>query len=383
MPIYQKVNVRRAQTVTPRKLVRPARPKSRPAASKSARPVFRVRALVHLLKDYASFFLFAGAVIALMVLYNQFTSSALFQLRSVEVMSASPTVRAEVEQAVRQAVGAARLMDMDLEAIRQRVETLTRVREASVARVLPDKLVVDVREREPAVLIRRSNGSLAWLDEEAVEVGDFAMYASATQKVPPPAIGFAEGVLTSGARSENRDRIALYKQIEREFAAGETLWNKVDEIDLSSTKYVHVRLANSTINIALGNENYRQRFETAIQVLQAIEDYDQEQLSRFNVRDIEQVLANADRISYIYPAKNNSIVFNFSTPIAEKRSSAGTQPIASPAIAPLPKAVNAKARVAKAAARTPVARKAGRPKATTVAPRKSQSKQKQAPGKTR
>lgn len=328
MPTYQKTEPRRVQTVTPRKPARAARSHPRRSGGGgSAREGFSISLVFGFMRDYARLLLVAGAVVALVIGYHLFTGSEVFALKSIAVVEASPAVRAEVEQIVRRAVGQTRLMDVDLDGLRQKVEALTPVREASVARILPDKLFVAVSERQPAVLVRRSNGALVWLDEEAIEVGEFALHAGNAQKVPPPpATGFAEGALGAGAMNENRERLALYKQIEQELTGGESLWSKVDEIDLSSTKYVNVRLANSTINVALGSENFRQRFETAINVLKAVEAADVEQLSRYQVRDIEQVIANAERISFIYPAKNNSIVFNFSTPNSEKRASAGAPP---------------------------------------------------------
>ena len=384
MAIYHKRDVRRTQAVAPRKSARAPRSKPSSRANKGGGVQFRV--VLRFLKDYASFLLFAAAVASLVILYNVFTASEVFKVKGVEVIASTPTLRAEVEQAVRRGIGTAQLMDVDLEGIRQKVESLTRVREAGVARVLPDKIVVEVSERQPAVLVRRRNGALAWLDADAVEIGEFALHAGTTQKVPPPAIGFAEGALTPGMVIENHERLTLYRQIEQEFAAGDSLWNKVDEIDLSSTKYVNVRLANSTINVALGSENFRQRFETAIDVLKAVEEYDVERLGRYNVRDVEQVLANADRISYIYPAKNNGIVLNFSAPRSERSSGAGTQPRTGATAAASPKAEAKRTLPVKTVVKKDpqkADRKDDRERTVRSAPGRRPAGKKTGPGKTR
>lgn len=403
MSNYQKIEPRRTQAVAPRKVARPARTKPKGNKAKGAGEGFRLSVVFGFVKEYASFIIFVLAIGVLVVVYQLFTSSQVFALQGVLISPVSQPVRTEVEQTVRRAVGESRLMEVDLHVVRKKVEALARVREASVARVLPDKIFVEVIEREPAVLVRRGNGALVWLDEEAVEVGEFALPPGSTRKVPPPAVGFAEGALTAGAIAENRERVTLYQQIERELTAGESLWNKVDEIDLSSTRYVNVRLANSTINVALGSENFRSRFETAVGVLKAVEDYDVEQLSRYNVRDVEQVLANADNISFIYPAKNNGIVFNFSTPNSERRVTAGTQPKAAKAASeavvkaatPTPAVARVEAKTtspAKSAAQknakktnakqTDDKKKAVK-KASASAQGKSQAGKKQAPGKKR
>lgn len=66
------------------------------------------------------------------------------------------------------------LLDLDLGALRQRVEALPWVRVASVERALPDHLIVRVVEREPAVLLQRS-GRLSLIDTTGREIPGAAL----------------------------------------------------------------------------------------------------------------------------------------------------------------------------------------------------------------
>lgn len=344
------------------------------------------------------------ALFALVVAYYYFTSSSVFALKGIEVSEASQGVRVEVEQIVRKTVGQAKLLDVDLASIRQKVEGLPRVREATVARILPDKVHVQVVEREPAVLVRRNSGLLVWLDREAVEIGEFATKPGEAKKIPPTATGFAEGTLTAGALAENRERVAIYKKIEQEFTSEDSLWDMVDEIDLSSPKYVNLQLLNSPAHVVLGNDDFKTRFKIALQVLQAVKDRDAEQLSRLRVQDAERLIDNADRINFLDASKLGHIVFAFSSPKTENKPDAGTLKKVDTAKSSAPpaakvvtakvvtaKAEKKKAEVRKVAAKTETRKtaKAGLTKpgaakargALPAATSKGKSSNKQAPGK--
>jgi len=216
-------------------------------------------------------------------------------------------------------------MEVDLSSLRQKIEAIPRVRTASLARVLPDGIFVRVVERQPAVLVRRESEALVWLDEDAVEMGEFSEVKSSNSKsretpeIPPIAKGFAEGNRSQAALAEDRERIALYKQIEREFnEASSSLWGLIDQIDLTFIKDVNIRLAHPSVLIHVGSTDFRKRFERALQVLQAIKQGDSELPGRFRVQDIDRLIQNASNINFIDAARSERIVVNFATPGAQK-----------------------------------------------------------------
>jgi POTRA domain, FtsQ-type len=267
-----------------------------------------------------------GAILIALALlifgYNALASSKLFLLHRVTIADAEPAVQAEIEQMIRRIVGQTTMMDVDLATLRQKIEAMPRIRSATVGRVLPDGIFVRVVQRQPAVLVRRESEALMWLDEDAVEVGEFsdlkvtgASTSNSSAEVPPIAKGFAEGNRSQAAIAEDRERIALYKRIEQEFTEGPNpLWNLIDQIDLSFTKSVNMRLAHPPVLIHIGSTDFRKRFERALQVLQAVRQRDSEQLSRFRIQDIERLIQNADNISFIDAASGDRIVVNIATP---------------------------------------------------------------------
>src|SRR5262245_3116187 len=267
------------------------------------------------------------AIVLVIVGYNTLAGSQLFVLRRVTVSDAAPPLSAEIEQMIRRTVGQTKLMEIDLSSLRQKVEAMPRVRGASVARVLPDGIFVRVIERQPAILVRRESEALVWLDEDAVEMGEFSEVKSPNSaakpgdapEIPPIAKGFADGNRSQAAIADDRARIAIYKQIEHDFNEGPTpLWNLIDQIDLSFTKDVDIRLARPPVVIHVGSTDFRKRFERALQVLQAIKQGDSELPSRFRVADIVRLIENANNINFIDVAHAERIVVNFATPGARK-----------------------------------------------------------------
>jgi hypothetical protein len=310
----------RNQVVTPRSSRRLDRTRSRRRSSIDLGKIF---------KTAATFAKPAAGLVVLVFLivgYNALADSKLFLLNRVTISDAGSGLQVDIEQMIRRTVGQTRLMGVDLSILRQKIEAMPRVRGATVARVLPDGIFVRVVERQPAVLVRREAEALVWLDEDAVEVGEFSEVklpgsssnGGAGSEVPPIAKGFAEGSRSQGALAEDRERIAIYKRIEKEFSEGPNpLWNLIDQIDLTFTKSVNMRLAHPPVLIHIGSTDFRKRFERALQVLQAVRQRDAESLSRFRVQDIDRLIQNADNISFIDAASGDRIVVNIATPGAK------------------------------------------------------------------
>jgi hypothetical protein len=282
--------------------------------------------------------LLAGLILVVLG-YNALAHSRLFLLQRVTISDAEPALRTDIEQMIRRIVGQTRLMEIDLSALRQKVEAIPRVRGASVARVLPDGIFVRVVERQPIVLVRRDSEALVWLDEDAVEIGEFSEVKASPSRsdaapvIPPIARGFAEGNRSQGALAEDRQRIAIYRQIEQEFSEGPTpIWSLIDQIDLTFTKDINMRLAHPPVQIHIGSTDFRKRFQKALQVLQAVRQRDSEALSRFRIQDIDRLIQNADNISFIDAASGDRIVVNIATPGAQKAVRQDSIPDKSPKV---------------------------------------------------
>ncbi len=386
----------RAQVVSPRHTQRKLKPRPRTGFQ------IDVDKLFGWVRTYAKPVALVGALITLFIAYKLFTNSRLFEVKQIEVAEASPALSADVETLIRHTIGKTRLMDIDLESIRQKLIALQKVREAWVARVMPDKIQVRIVERQPAVLVRRTSGNLVWLDADAIELGDFfdAKTAASTKQgeinqAPPTATGFNEGTdLSSSAIGENRERIAVYKKVEKELNAQTSLWHLVDELDLLNPNNVKVNLVTSAVipaspvtvpvKVKLGNENFRSRFERVLQILQAVKDQDLQALSRLRVQDAEQLIARADDLVSVDASKSEQVVFTLSSSSnVAKETYAGTSPpaatkaqkIVEPAVIKKPDTPKQKKPEAVKASATP------RKTAAPAGHRPTQATSKPAPGK--
>jgi hypothetical protein len=305
---------RRTQVVSARSHRRTARGGSRgPLASTLGTTVaFAIR--------FARPLAFLFSILVCVVVYNVASRSRAFELHRVEVKGASESLTPEIEQTVRRAVGQSRLLDVNLATVKQRVESIARVSSAWVSRILPDAIRIDVTERHPAVLVRRENNALVWLDDAAVELGDVSSVPLGDgSEIPPIARGFSEGTRSTAAVAEDRERIKKYQEIQTEFTEGPNpIWSLIDQIDLAFIQDVNVRLVKTSITVHLASHDFRNRMETALRILDAIKRGDKELLGRFRVQDPDKLIKNADHIVYIDAARPDRIVLNFSSPAAEK-----------------------------------------------------------------
>jgi cell division septal protein FtsQ len=309
----------RAQVVAPRAPRRLQQSRSR---GSSVRLGERLKSAAVLVKPAVVLITIALLIVG----YNALAGSRLFDLHYINVSQASPALQTEIEQAVKRAVGQTKLLDVNLAVLKEKVEKLPQVRTATVARLLPDGLSVQVVERHPAVLVRRQSASqeekLVWLDEDAVEMGEFAAVNASAQtgemrEVPPIAKGFEDGNRSQAAVNADRERIAVYKKLERELGDGaSSLWNLIDEIDLRDVKDVNLSLARPHVLIHVGSTDFRKRFEMALTIIQAAKSGDAEALRRMRTPEqrIEQLIQNANNFSFIDTARSDRIVVNFASP---------------------------------------------------------------------
>jgi hypothetical protein len=280
----------------------------------------------------------AAIVIAIALLffgYRALAGSKLFELHEVRVSDASADLGDDIEKAVRRAVGETRLLSVDLSVIKKKVEEIPRVRSAMISRSLPDGIFVRVVERKPSVLALRQSGEAVWLDEEAVEMGEYSdlslKVVGASQQVPPIVKGFAEGSRSAAAIADDRDRVALYKKIEQDFTEGPGyLWDSIDQMDLTYTKDVNLQIAHSPVMVHVGSGDFRKRFQMAVSVLEAAKRADIEALSRLAVRDPQELIEKADMINFIDAARPDRIVVTFATPGAQKAARQEASPMQAP-----------------------------------------------------
>ena len=209
-------------------------------------------------------------VVAIIVLiafvgYRAAASASFFEVRKIETRGAARASVDDIKMVVRRDVGKTGVWRADLQELSTHLERLPWVRTAVVTRVLPDGIRVRITEREPKAVVRNAAGRFIWVDDDAVSLGEM----SPTDQMPAFFLrGWNEDGM--GAQSENRERVAKFLELQREWAA-QGLSERVSEVNLLDLRDVRVQLGgdDSQIEVRLGSQDQGARLSKALAVLDA------------------------------------------------------------------------------------------------------------------
>ncbi|HKQ77363.1 MAG TPA: FtsQ-type POTRA domain-containing protein [Blastocatellia bacterium] len=243
------------------------------------------------------------AISGLVVLFYLFASSQFFALKGVDVRW--PEVKlggetlmsaAEVEAIVRPKAEVG-VLRADLEKIRETLKKDPLIREAEVARLLPDRLRVSIIERRPVALairggVKTGNRSVVCVDDEGVMFGDGSHWRK--KPWPPLISGLAESggdVKEEDAKAINRQWILTYKNLMAELDQTQPpMSSRIDEIQFDKDQGVALTLADSRVAVRIGREDFRTRLNTALDILDAVRRKDLDALNVLRISDAERLL---------------------------------------------------------------------------------------------
>ena len=149
------------------------------------------------------------------------------------------------------------LVRFDLDGLRRNLELIPWVKTVVVRRVLPDKLIVDVEEREPVAFARVGQGTLL-IDEEGILLENNPARLSRSDF--PVILGMESGYAAEILR-RNRERIAVYLQLIRALnRGGAGLSRDLSEVHLQDPGNVSVILNGDTVLVYLGRDGFQTKF---------------------------------------------------------------------------------------------------------------------------
>ncbi len=187
-------------------------------------------------------------------------SSGGFSLKTVTISGADHADVATLEAVIRRNFPANLLM-MDLYQVRDRLEREPWVEWAEVRRVLPSEIVIQVRERVPAVIFEL-NGELMLADRTGILLD---RYDSKYGKLDMPVFKGLAGTDPADYRTrqkENSARIVLGQKMLQELEAGSPAFvRNISEVDLSDPADVKLLLVDDTAEILLGDRDFLKRFQ--------------------------------------------------------------------------------------------------------------------------
>jgi len=150
------------------------------------------------------------------------------------------------------------VLSIDLERVRTLVETETWVKSAIVRRKLPDKLIIHVREREPAA-VAAIDSELYVVDGEGVVLDS---YGPGHESIDRPIVKGLSNVARENSQRENAMRIQLYLDVIRDLDSTDRNYTgNLSEIDVRDPDKVAVFPADEPVTVYLGKDRFREHFE--------------------------------------------------------------------------------------------------------------------------
>jgi cell division protein FtsQ len=181
------------------------------------------------------------------------------------------------------------LFALDLDALRRSVERLPWVKAATVRRVWPDRLMIQVTERVPIAFVKVDD-STQMVDEEGV------LLESKGEGLPnfdfPVLMGLESGFETE-LLMRNRKRIELYRRLIRELDDnGAGLSHDLSEVHLQDPGSVSIVLNDDTVLVHIGANHFQERFRRYIAMSREIKQK-YRLLESVDLRFENQVVVNA------------------------------------------------------------------------------------------
>lgn len=180
-----------------------------------------------------------------------------FELRSVDVQGSLHLDKEALGHLVRRTVPS-NILSINLDHVREIVETETWVRRATVRRKLPGRLLIYVTERKPEA-VAAIDGALYVVDKEGVTLDSFG---AAYRQLDGPIVKGLHNSARENAVEANRRRMQLYLEVIADLAGPPNRLDSISEIDVTQPSRVAVVPKEEPVPVFLGSGRFRARYET-------------------------------------------------------------------------------------------------------------------------
>jgi cell division protein FtsQ len=152
-----------------------------------------------------------------------------------------------------------RTLKIDLEAVRSLIESEAWIKSALVRRKLPDQLIIYVSERTPAA-IAAIDQELYIVDVEGVILDKFG---PGYDVLDSPIVRGLHNIARENAAEENATKIQTYLTVLEDLNhEANDYSDSISEIDVGNPDRIAVFPVDDPVPIYLGNEKFRERYET-------------------------------------------------------------------------------------------------------------------------
>lgn len=195
--------------------------------------------------------------------YQNVAASDFFEVKKIAVVGVHRASKEGIENVVRMETERTGVWRSDLFGLKSKVEKQPFVKTASVTRVLPGGLRVQIVERQPVALVTRSGrGYLIDPDGEILALAD-----GPEDNLPFAMIGWDESK-SEKALKDNIERVKIYQRMVAEWTVANVL-SRVQHINLNDLREPRAVISDSgtTVSIAVGRENYGENLVKGIKAI--------------------------------------------------------------------------------------------------------------------
>src|SRR5690606_27987482 len=184
--------------------------------------------------------------------YRTVTASDFFDVKAITVDGEARTSEDEIVNLIKIETEKTGTWDADLSGIKAKIEKMPFVKRASVSRVLPGKIAVNIEERVPVAVVRLKNGDYLF-DAE----GNSLAKAQPDELHMPFVLDGWNETKSKDADDANKRRLKMYIEMIDEWRAVGIL-DRVKAVDLSDLREPKAIAEDSgmPVTIAVGKENF-------------------------------------------------------------------------------------------------------------------------------
>jgi cell division septal protein FtsQ len=261
----------------------------------------RLVAALKMIGKLGALFLMVSFILSVFV--YAYTSDK-FNLHTITLHGCKELDSKQIEAIVRQD-SPANILHINLGGLKTRLEQVPWVKSVEIRRVLPSDLIIYIQERTPSVIIEfRSELMLA--DKDGIMLD---RYDPKYGKLDVPVF---KGVLGEDAESyrlyqeENSARIRQGLQMLSEIESGspeET--RKISEVDISDRENLKILLVDDTVEIYLGEKDYRKRFLALMDNMQQYQELKNKytEIESIDLRSGEYIIYHPKHVSAEHKSK--------------------------------------------------------------------------------
>ena len=195
--------------------------------------------------------------------YQKVAASDFFDVKRIEVVGIQRASKEGIANVARMETERTGVWRSDLFELKSKIERIPFVKTASVTRVLPDGLRVQIVERQPVALVTRGGRDyLADADGEILALADHP-----EEGLPFTMIGWDE-TKSEKAMRDNIERVKIYQRMVGEWQAANVL-SRVQNINLADLREPRAVISdsNTLVSIDVGRENYGENLVKGIKAI--------------------------------------------------------------------------------------------------------------------